>query len=165
MFWQLLWYLFTVNFKKKHFTFWPTGTYNFSDVIEIFQGALIFLDSLFYSHIFWSVRRLNYHLIHNENFLSMPQDLINSEKKEIICTNYSFYLNKLLSKSKSSRGNNFTEKITWLHKTLICVSLEYSGKSKAFKNIDESKSNRNSPVLELQKFENDIGRWLIKNLF
>ena len=68
-----------------------TDTYNFSDVIEIFQGALIFLDSLFYSHIFWSVRRLNYHLVHNENFLSMPQDLINSEKKEIMFTSYSFF--------------------------------------------------------------------------
>ena len=77
------------KFQKKKNSFAAlspkkTATYNFSDVVEIFQGALIFLDSLFYSHIFWSVRRLNYHLIHNEDFLSMPQDLINSEKKSYL---------------------------------------------------------------------------------
>ena len=51
-------------------------TYNFSDVAEIFQSAVIFLDSLFYSHMFWSIRRINNDFIHHKDLVIMPRNLI-----------------------------------------------------------------------------------------
>ena len=100
----------TTSMISIHSKFQKTETYNFSDVVEIFQGALIFLDSLFYSHIFWSVRRLNYHLIHNENFLSMPQDLINSEKKSYILFTKYFLIFINFCQNPNHVGETFSQK-------------------------------------------------------